>query len=182
MESKLNYTTESFNLSDSDSDSDKEYISDSIINTNSINILDKLELEYFPEPFNTIGQILLSAISGASVAYIMNIRSNKYHSYYEYLNTYFDYCKNVETDNYINEILINLKLDKENDLTKKNKFFSDLNELSKKLMDELISNNKETYAKYSLVTETEFSIESFNAEVIRDLLKLIKFSELVDLI
>ena len=81
MESKLNYTTESFNLSDSDSDSDKEYISDSIINTNSINLLDKLELEYFPEPFNTIGQILLSAISGASVAYIMNLRSNKYHSY-----------------------------------------------------------------------------------------------------
>jgi hypothetical protein len=80
--------------------------------------------------------------------------------------------------------LQNLKIDPTNEEhnTKKNKIFGNLNELAKTLMDELISANKESYAKYGLVSDQEFSVDSFNADVLKDLLKMIKFSRLVDLV
>jgi hypothetical protein len=173
---KLNYETINFELSDTESDHGS--------NTNfdyNVDILDDLELKYYPEPYNTIGQFILSAISGALSSYILSSRAKKNQSYKYHMDSYFLYCKKIKDDEYIDSLLDILKLDKTND--KDNSRFKiildNINIMCNQLMDELIITDK--YKKYLSVSNEDFSIESFNSDIIKDIIDLIKFNKLVDL-
>ena len=169
-EEKLLSNITDFKLSDSDISDDETTKNDLKINSD---LLDKLELKYYPEPYNTIGQFMISAISGTAISYILSIRAKKIHPYIKHLNTYFDYCKNTETDDYIDSLLIVLKLDKSNNEDKKRfiDVFNRINILCCEIMEELIKSTKESYQKYILISDKEFSmawvpeIEEFEDEI-----------------
>jgi hypothetical protein len=178
---KIDHKTIEFDLSDSDISDDEKLNYDIKTDTN---LLDKLELQYYPEPYNTLGQFIVSAISGTTSSYILSSRAKNNRSYDEHLNAYFSYCKKVEADDYVDSIYSELKLNKnsEEDNIKFAIILDRINNICKQLMDELISSTTEKYAKYILASDEEFSIESFNADVIKDIIGLIKFSKIVNLI
>ena len=186
---KINDQLEIFDFSDSETDSDNitNLIDLNKINSDDmiyhINILDNLELKYYPEPYNTIGQLIMSVIIGASTVYILNLRLQKIHSYYKYLDSYFDYCANIKTDDYINNLIITLQINILDDIDTQKLIIilSKINIITKQIMDELVKLKTDIFLEYTLKSEEEFKIESFNVEIITDLIKLIKFSKLINL-
>jgi hypothetical protein len=178
---KLDHKTIQFDLSDSDVSDDENINYD--FKTDS-SLLDKLELQYYPEPFNTLGQFMVSAISGAASSYILSSRAQINRSHKDHLNAYFAYCKKIDTDDYVDSIYLALKLDKNSDEDKV-KFeivLERINNVCEQIMNELIQSTTEKYAKYILASNEDFSIESFNADVIKDVIGLIKFSKIADLV
>jgi hypothetical protein len=180
---------------------DKKFIDDDIFNDfdndeeaniNEIfkdpKICDTLEIDDFPEPYKTIGYFMLSALSGATVAYIMNARNTsndkvKKVTPNEYFDIYFKYCSGVKNDDYINEIAKKLKFDLsiDDDAHNFTTILSKLNESSKMLMDEIVENKYDTYKiKYINIPESDFLIEKVSDEIGKDLylyVKLCKFRE-----
>jgi hypothetical protein len=186
---KINDQLEIFNFSDSETDSDNitNLIDLNKINSDDmiyhINILDNLELKYYPEPYNTIGQLIMSVIIGASTVYILNLRLQKIHSYHKYLDSYFDYCTNIKTDDYINNLITTLRINILDDIDTQKLIIilSKINIITKQIMDELVKLKTDIFLEYTLKSEEEFKIESFNVKIIADLIKLIKFSKLINL-
>jgi hypothetical protein len=186
---KIDHKTIGFSLSDSDNSDDDNNTLNYDIKTNS-ELLDKLDLKYFPEPYNTLGQFMVSAISGATCSYILASRAKNIKPHNEYLKAYFSYCKKIESDDYVESILTALKLDRSN--TEDNIKFEIILErilnVCNKLMNELMesftekSEKSEKYEKYILCSDEDFSIDSFNLDVIKDIIGLIKFSEIADLV
>jgi hypothetical protein len=178
---KLNPETINFNLSDSDNSDDDLLNHDFKTDTN---LLDKLELQYYPEPFNTLGQFIVSAISGATSSYILSSRAKINRPYKDHLNAYFAYCRKVESDHYVESIITALKLDKnlDEDKVRFEIILDRINHLSEQLMDELINSTTDKYDKYILASDEEFSIESFNVDVIKDIISLMKFNKIENLI
>jgi len=178
---KLNSDTIHFDLSDSDVSDDDNLNYD--FKTDS-KLLDELDLQYYPEPYNTLGQFMVTAISGAASSYILLSRAKINRKYVDHLNAYFSYCKKAESDEYIESILTALKLDRSNeeDHIKFEIILDKINNVCNQLMDELIESTVDKYSKYILASDEDFSIESFNADILRDIISLIKFSKIVDLI
>jgi hypothetical protein len=181
---KLNHLTNNFDISDtenSDSDSDNQ---ENYNLKSNLEILDKLDLRYYPEPFNTLGQFLMSVIVGTITAYIFNMRANKIFVLEKSLEAYFDYCKNVKSDNYINELTTNLKLDTSNteNIIKLNIILEKLKSLSFEIINNLLISNEKKYTRYIELSNTDFNIETVNADMLIDLKQLINLSILIDLI
>ena len=128
---------------------------------------DIFDLNHYPEEYQILSEFVLSTLTGGLNAYVINKKTTHYDEYYD---NYFKYCKTVENDSYITEFKENLNID--------NDKFDKINILTKKIMDKFILNNKQLINKYI----DDFNIESFNADIIRELLLLIHFNDLVDII
>ena len=185
---KLNHLTNNFDISDtensdSDSDNQENYNFNHNLKSN-LEMFDKLDLRYYPEPFNTLGQFLMSAIVGTITAYIFNMRANKNFVLEKSLEAYFDYCKNVKSDNYINELTTNLKLDTSNTehIIKLNIILEKLKALSFDIINNLLISNEKKYTTYIELSNTDFNIETLNADMFIDLKQLINLSILIDLL
>jgi hypothetical protein len=178
---KLNSDTIQFDLSDSDVSDDCNLNHDFKIDST---LLDKLELQYYPEPYNALGQFIVSAISGTASSYILSSRAKVSRKYKDHLNAYFAYCKKVESDEYVDSILSTLKLDRTNeeDKIKFEVIMERTNKVCSELMDEFIESTVDKYAKYILASDEEFSIELFNADVIKDIIGIIKFSKISEIV
>ena len=180
---------ENFNLSDSDSDSDSN-----LDNENSLNnikshseILDQLELQYFPEPYLSLAQFIISSIIGASTTFVVkNKKMNKLSelgeqfTYGEYLNIYYKYCNKTTTDDYVNELLTKLKIT--NDKDKITSILNKSNIYAKEIMDLILEQNLDLFNKYISYSETEFNIEKLGLELTQYLVPKIKFAKLSQII
>lgn len=151
---------DNFEMSDFSEDSETS------LDQESIETLDKLELKYYPEPYNTIGQFILSSIVGASTVYVMKLRSNKVVEQSKLLDLYFDYCQNVKNDNYILELSKNV-----------DNFKAILNK-TKNVANKIIMQISDKIAYYVTIPDDIFSVESFNADIMKNVIQLIKFSDL----
>ena len=150
---------ENFELSDIDSDED-------------------IELKDFPEPYNTLGQFIMTAIVGAIVHYIVTFRNKKdidNKEYHKYINKYFNYCKNSNDDLYINEInSILLKYDC-NFLD----FVDKINNTAILIADDLMLFN-DSYSRY---TNTDnIDIESLNSEIAQNIISVLDLNVLKKII
>ena len=160
------------NLIDIDSDSDIE-------NPTEYNeMLDKLSLAYYPDPYNTFGQLIMSAISGSAMIYLTKLKTNKPTSFETDIKAYFTYCKNSPDDNYIIEISNQLKIDL-SDINQKHKLISILDQISIitiDIMTEFIKMNSDLFELYRSKSEEEFNIDAFSADIIKILIPMIKYS------
>lgn len=172
----ITYDIGKIDFSDSDG-SDNDY-------STNIDLLNKLELRYFPEPYDTIGQFILSSIVGACTSYIMNLRANKSVDYSKFINAYYKYCKTVLNDDYINEIKKNLSIDasKTEDNNKFEQILDKTSDTAKELMSKLIDINGPLFDKFKDQSNETFSVESFNSAIIKELIPLIKFEKIINLI
>ena len=134
--------------------------------------LDNKTLEYFPEPFSTIAQFILSTISGIMTSYIEKQRANKSINYIENINTYFNYCRTTDCDNYIIEIADNLKLDIKDDKEILNKILDDIENITTNIFNVFINTKLDNIYK----SEDNFDIDTFNINVLKNLIPMIKYS------
>lgn len=149
-----------FELSDSAEDSETSF------DQETIEVLDKLELKYFPEPYNTIGQFILSSIVGVSTVYIMKLRAHKSVKQSELLDLYFNYCRDVKNDNYILELRKNVDN------------FTIVLEKIKNIVNKITTQLSDKFSSYVTIPDDKFSVESFNADIMKNVIQLIKFSDL----
>jgi hypothetical protein len=161
---------ENFELSDTDDENDDDF--KTLIEQNKY-ALDDIELKYYPEPYNFLGQFIVSAISGAYTIYLINIKNRKLDDeleYHKYLDMYYKYCKNTKNDDYITKLCSNLKIKDTDD--KYNTIFDKSNQLCKKIMDEMIK------LKISdKITNIDIS-DKFNFELFNLITPFIKFSDI----
>ena len=181
----LNYSTDknifnsNFELSDSESDVELDF------GKSDIDLLDSLQLQYFPEPYNSVGQFLLSAIVGACTSYLARTKDNLIKSQnelYTYLDTYTDYCKNVSNDEYINQLYLSMKLDPntESDKIKINKILDNTKSYANQLLSELVNKISNTHT-FNKTTSDEINMQELNQELTNNLIPMIKFSEIIKL-
>ena len=178
---------DNFNLSDSESNSEL----DSEINKNLLNdnkdFFDNLQLQYFPDPYNSIGQFILSSVVGIAMMYINKRRSNlesKILSYDEYLDTYFTYCNNTTNDSYLNELLEKINLiDTESDKHREKilKLLNGLKKYSKEINNYLFENNIDKLNEFIIMPDTEFNLDSVSVVLIQLFVPLIKFTKLMEI-
>jgi hypothetical protein len=165
------------NLIDIDSDSDIE-------NPTEYNkMFDKLSLAYYPDPYNTFGQLIMSAIGGSSMIYLTKLKANKPTSYETDIEAYFTYCKNSPDDNYIIEITNQLKIDL-SDTNQKHKLVLILDQLkiiTVNIMTEFVRVNSDLFEFYRSKSDEDFKIDTFSADIIKVLLPMIKYSLLSDI-
>lgn len=158
--------TDLTNLIDIDSDSDIE-------NPTEYNeMFDKLSLVCYPDPYNTFGQIIMSAISGASISYIIKLQNGKIADFESDINTYFIYCKNTTEDDYINEITNQLKLNNEQLVL----ILDQLQLITTNIMKNLIESNTDLFDSYRLISNDDFNIDTFSADILKLLIPMIKYS------
>lgn len=166
VQSILDY--ENFELSDSDDD--EEY--KTIINENK-HVLNDLELKYFPEPYNFLGEFIISAIVGAYTIYLINIKNKKVmeeNEYNDYLDVYFKYCSKTTNDNYITDLCSHLNL-KANDKQYVS-IIEKSNKLCKNIMDKLVKLNLS-----DKLSEIEVS-DKFNLELFNLVVPFVKFNDI----
>ena len=160
------------NLVDIDSDSDIE-------NPTEYNeMFDKLTLDSFPDPFNTIGQFILTAISGASISHLIKLKENKPISYIRDIEIYFQYCKNSPDDNYINDLILRLNTD----MTRLNIILDKIKDITIDIMARFIDSNIEIFNKHKSKSDNEFNMDLFNADILKNLIPLIKYSSISNII
>ena len=172
-----------FDMSENDTDSD---ISNEINNEfeSHIEYLNKLELKYYPEPYNSLGQFILSSIVGSTTSYILSLRTTKSQTinYHTYLDSYNKYCKNAHNDEYLKNLKQILKIDDQTESSLKFSLLMDnINKTSKEIMDNFIQIKFDSYIKYLEESVDTFSLEKLNSNIIFDVLPLIKFSTLYNL-
>ena len=96
-------------------------------------------------------------------------------NYIDDIKLYIDYCKNTNTDDYINEIAISLELDIIKDKEELNKILDDIQKVSINIFNNFV--NKTDIINYHLNKfDDDFNIDSFNANVLRTLIPMIKYS------
>lgn len=190
-EHKLDLTN--FNLSDSESDSDGESFND-IAKSNS-ELLDKLELQYFPEPYLSLGQFILSSIVGASVAFIVKSRSNiniNSSAFNDYLDIYYKYCGNsAVSDDYLNELLLKFnfinceQLDetKQKETNDKiNLLLIKSNNYAKEIASAFFTEYTDILNTNLNLTDSEFNVEQLNIKLVKKIIPMIKFSKLSQIV
>ena len=169
-----------FNLSDSDSDSDNE----ANLNLAKLNseLLDKLELQYFPEPYLALGQFILSSIVGASVAFIVKSRSNNTINslaFNGYLDIYYKYCNNSSSsDDYLNELLVKFNFTDDQQNEKITELLTKSNEYAKELASAFFTEHIDILNHNLNLSGEEFNIEQLNVELVKKIVPMIKFSKL----
>jgi hypothetical protein len=159
-------------LDDINSDSDIE-------NPTEYNeILDNLTLEYYPDPFNTIGQFIMTAISGAAISHLVRLKENKPISYRTDINIYFQYCKKSPDDNYINELVsrLNLDINEIEDSQRLNMILDQINNISINIMDNFVELHVDLFNKHKSKSEEDFNMDLFNADILKNLIPMIKYS------
>lgn len=147
-----------FELSDSNSDID-------------------FELKDFPEPYNTLGQFIMSTVVGALTNYIMVLRNNKIidvKEYHNYINKYFNYCKIVNDDDYINQIFKLLPTDN-------NDYIDKICETTIIVADNvmLIHDN---YSNYVSLNDKDFNIELLNIDIANHVISILDLNVLKEII
>jgi hypothetical protein len=158
--------TDLTNLIDIDSDSDIE-------NPTEYNeMFDKLSLVYYPDPYNTFGQIIMSAISGASISYIVKLQTNKPTNFESDINAYFLYCKNTSEDDYICEIMSQLKLNTDQLVL----ILDQLQTITINIMRNLIDSNTDLFNRSIAQSASDFNIDLFSADILKLLIPMIKYS------
>lgn len=175
-----------FELSDSDDENEDEF--KNIINDNK-HLLDDLELKYYPEPYNSLGQFIVSAIVGAYTTYLMNIKNKKIYDemeYHKYLDIYFKYCKYTKNDDYITKLCTCLKLTDEDNLKKYSNIMDKSNELCKKIIDNMVKSK--ILDKFSnMIGEEDSTLKAsssndisdkFNLELFNSIIPFIKFTDI----
>jgi hypothetical protein len=175
---------DNFNLSDSDTDSDNdEHLSIAKLN---VELLDKLELQYFPEPYNSLGQFILSSVVGASIAYIVKNRSSnftKVTEYNDFLDMYYKYCINTNTsDNYLDDLILKLNLSLLNDNDKISQLLLKSNLYAKDIASNFFENNISILNESLSLPNEEFNIETLNVSLMKKLVPIIKFSKLSEIV
>lgn len=126
-------------------------------------ILEKLELQYYPEPYKSLGSFILSAVVGIMTSYILNKQDLE-----KITDLYYTYCKNTENDNYLDEIIKKIGL--ENNLDKIEKLLNESKKLTNIYINILKNNNYKN-----------LEIEKLNIKLIEDTLKLIKYNDIITL-
>ncbi len=147
-----------FELSDSNSDID-------------------FELKDFPEPYNTLGQFIMSTVVGALTNYIMVLRNNKIidvKEYHNYINKYFNYCKIINDDDYINQIFKLLPTDN-------NDYIDKICETTIIVADNvmLIHDN---YSNYVSLNDKDFNIELLNIDIANHVISILDLNVLKEII
>lgn len=161
---------ENFELSDTDDENEDEF--KNLIEENKY-ILDEMEFKYYPEPYNFLGEFIVSAIVGSYTTYLMNIKNNrivKEQEYHKYLDVYFKYCKNTKNDDYITNLCTHLKME-----TTDNKYQSILdksNKLCKRIMDVIVE-SKISDKFVDMEISDKFNLELFNL-----IAPFVKFSDI----
>ena len=164
--------TDLTNLIDIDSDSDIENP------TEHNEFFDKLTLDSFPDPYNTIGQFIMTAISGASISHLIKLNENKPATYVADIEIYFQYCKNSHDDNYINDLISRLTIDK----SKLNITMDKIKDITIDIMARFIDSNIEIFNKHRSKSDNEFNMDLFNADILKNLIPLIKYSLISNII
>lgn len=126
-------------------------------------ILNNLELQYYPEPYKSLGSFILSAIVGIMSSYILNNQNLD-----KITDLYYKYCKNTENDNYIDEIIRRIGL--ENNLDKIEKLLNESKKLTNTYTDILKNNDYKN-----------LELEKLNLKLIEDTLKIMKYNHIIKL-
>jgi len=183
----LNDKVINFNLSDCESNSDSDsdnYQCIELVKQN-IKIFDNLDLKYFPEPYNSLGQFILSSISGTIITYIVKKRSKQNISeneYIKYLDMYYTYCNSVTTvDNYLNDILKKFNYD-ESDSEQINLFLLNASVYAKEIITLFFNDHSNIYNNFVLISDDDFSIDNLNIEIVKIIIPYIKLCELIKII
>lgn len=156
-----------FNLSDSDDESDFNLDLD-LYNKENIFTLDNLDIKYYPEPYNTLAQYILSSIVGSYIAYLNHPKKEVDDMLkFKLVDNYFKYCQNTNSDKYLNEIFNILNLSDDNKI--------DILDKCKNLAYEII--NK---IKYDNLNDD--NLELVNIKLIQETLSIIKFSDVYELV
>lgn len=159
-------------LSDIDSDSDIE-------NPSQFNeLFDNHLLESFPEPFNIIGQFIMTTINGAAMSYLIKLKNNKSPTYILDIKAYIKYCKNSIDDSYILELSskLNLNLDDTNDKQKYNKILDNIEIISINIMCDFLNLHTNLFNKYLLIANNDLNVDTFNADIVKNLIPMIKYN------
>lgn len=155
-------------LSDSDSDIENP--------TNYNEYLDNLTLESFPEPFNIIGQFILSTLTGTLHNYLIKLKANNVVNYIEDLKLYFNYCKNTTNDDYIKEIATYLKLDIIQDKEELEKILEKIETITINIFSNFIEIKNDIINHYLCLLDNDFNIDNFNATIIKNIIPMLKYS------
>jgi hypothetical protein len=127
----------------------------------NFDIFNDLELQYFSEPYNILGQFILSTVVGLITSHILNKQElNKI------IDLYFKYCKNIENDNYIDDLIKKINL--ENNLDKIEKVLNESKKLTIKIINKLVNNNYK-----------DLELEQLNIKLIGDTIRLIKYNDII---
>lgn len=162
-----------FNLSDSEneekSDDETNFNLDlDLYNEENISTLDNLDLKYYPEPYNTIAQYILSSVVGSYMAYLNNPKKVVDDMLkFKLVDNYFKYCQNVESDEYLNEIFNSLNLSDDN----KNSILDRCKDLAYEIINKI---------KYDNLNDD--NLESINIKLIQEAISIIKFSDVYGLV
>ena len=153
MSTPKDILSEDFELSDSEFDPDFD-----------------LKLKDFPEPYNSLGQFIVSTITGAIANYIIIFKNKQnidYKAYHSYINKYFNYCKNTTDDLYINEINSHLLKYDCNLLD----IIDQLNATTIYIADDLMLFNN-SYSDY-INTKDDINLELLNSEIAENIISIL---------
>ena len=157
-----------FNLSDSDEDENDYKLDLDLYNESNISTLDNLDLKYYPEPYGTLAQYILSSIIGSYMVYLKHPRKEDDNTLKNKLvDNYFKYCQNVDSDEYLNKIFNLLDLSNDNKIVILNRCKSLANELINRITYENTNND---------------SLELVNIKLIKETITMIKFSNIYGLL
>jgi len=179
-----NKINDDFCLSDnSGSDTDSEFKFDNS-NDDDIKFLNTLHLEDYPQPYNTLGQLIMSAMTGITISYILNKKIDKEFNVDIYVKKYFDYLKTVEKDQYVNDILLKLEIDRDNieDNIKFNIILDKTQQLTIDLLNELLDKNNLKYSSYFQESENDFNIGDLESKLLEDITQILIFDRLKKLV
>lgn len=187
--------TEDFKL-DSETSTESESDNDATITPNYDHLkvelfvaeMDKHDVKYFPKPYNEIAQFILSSIAGAATSYVMKLRQNlptTDQTMYEMLDVYYDYCMNANDDEYLNELMdvlkFNLTVDIRNNYEMAN-LLSKCKTCGNKILSKLQTDNNFIFEQNMKLSDNDFNVENFNCELLIILTKLIKYSDVVNIV
>jgi hypothetical protein len=168
MSKENNFNLSDFENDETSSDENDFNLNLDLYNKENISTLDNLDLKYYPEPYNTVAQFILSSVVGTYMAYLNYLNKEGDDMLKTKLvDNYFKYCQSVDTDEYLNELFNKLNL-------------SDVNKIvildrCKDLIYELI--NKINYDNLN-----NDNLESTNIKLIQETISIIKFSDVYGLI
>lgn len=140
-------------------------------------LFDKYTLETFPEPYNSIGQFIMSTISGVAVTYLNKLNNKKEVSYEKDINTYINYCANSPTDNYMEELSLklhlNLNTESDNNIFKN--ILCQIKTICINIFNQIITQHYNIFTNYTELNSQEL-IDTFTKDLLIVLIPMIKYS------
>jgi len=168
MSKENNFNLSDFENDETSSDENDFNLNLDLYNKENISTLDNLDLKYYPEPYCTMAQYILSSVVGSYMAYLNHPNKEDDDMLkLKLVDNYFKYCQNVDTDEYLNGLFNTLNLSDENKIV--------ILDRCKDLVYELINN-----IKYNNINND--NLESINIKVIQEAISIIKFSDVYGLV